>query len=114
LQKFKLSDNQRWAPTKGKNERQSTPTINIQHQTIDNQEPTTIIDSGTRQPTVKHSTTEIRQPQQGTTTDRYTRQPTNTDTRQPTVDNQQPTTDTNKMQQDKIEINPFMLHRSRT
>jgi hypothetical protein len=82
--KLKLSDNQRWAPTKGKNVRQSTPIINSQHQTIDNQEPTTTIDSKTRQP------------QQATTTDRYTRQPTptpdtrhstNIDTRQPAVDN---------------------------
>jgi hypothetical protein len=82
----------------------STPTINSQHQTIDNQEPTTTIDSKTRQP------------QQATTTDRYTRQPTPTPDIQPTStpDNQQSTTDTNKMQQNKVESNPFMLHRSRT
>jgi hypothetical protein len=102
--KLKLSDNQRWAPTKGKNERQKTPTINSQHQTIYNQEPTTTIDS------------ETRQPQQAATTDRYTRQPTPTPDIQPTStpDNQQSTTDTNKMQQNKVESNPFMLHRSRT
>jgi hypothetical protein len=116
--KLKLSENQSWAPTKGKMSDISTPTINSQHQTIDNQEPTTTIDSQTRQTTVsilqRTPDNHNKELPPIDTPDNQHQHPTPDIQPTPKPDNQKSTTDTNKMQQDKIEINPFMLHWSRT